>query len=77
MPVLVGTTAVVYALGLVLYRLYLHPLAKFPGPRIAAFTTLYEAYFEIALKGQYSKQISKLHDQYGKIHNFLLQCEQS
>jgi hypothetical protein len=66
LPVLLGTTALLYALGLVLYRLYLHPLANFPGPRIAAVTTFYEAYFEIVLTGQYSKQISKLHDQYGE-----------
>jgi hypothetical protein len=81
LPVLIGTTAVLYTLGLVLYRLYLHPLAKFPGPRFAAVTTFYEAYFEIVLKGQYSKQISKLHDQYGKpeFHCFYERviCEQS
>jgi hypothetical protein len=56
--------------GLVVYRLFLHPLAKFPGPKIAAVSTLYEAYFEIVLKGQYSMEISRLHDVYGVL-NFL------
>ena len=55
----------IYWAGLVLYRLFFHPLAKFPGPRWAAVTSWYEAYYEIVKKGQYSKKISQLHDQYG------------
>jgi hypothetical protein len=66
LPVIAATTLLLYALGLVVYRLYLHPLAKFPGPKIAAVTSFYEGYFEIVLKGQYSKQIAKLHDEYGE-----------
>lgn len=55
-----------YVVGLYLYRLSpLHPLAKFPGPKLAAVTSWYEAYYEIALNGQYSKKISQLHDKYG------------
>ncbi|EAT82965.2 hypothetical protein SNOG_09700 [Parastagonospora nodorum SN15] len=67
LPILLAGGIIIYALGLVVYRLYLHPLAKFPGPRIAAVTSFYEGYFEIVQKGQYSKHISKLHDQYGPI----------
>lgn len=72
LPILLASGITIYALGLVLYRLYLHPLAKFPGPRIAAVTSFYEGYFEIVLKGQYSKHISKLHDQYGVLELFLI-----
>ncbi|KAF2439814.1 cytochrome P450 [Karstenula rhodostoma CBS 690.94] len=57
----------VYWAALVLYRLFLHPLAKFPGPRLAAITPWYEAYYEIVKNGQYSKKISQLHDEYGPI----------
>lgn len=57
--------AVLYVFGLTLYRLYLHPLAKFPGPKLAALTSWYEAYYEIILNGQYSTKISELHDKYG------------
>lgn len=58
---------IAYVLARAFYRLYLHPLAKFPGPSIAAVTSWYEAYYEIYLVGQYSRQITKLHDQYGTL----------
>ncbi|KAF1994629.1 cytochrome P450 [Amniculicola lignicola CBS 123094] len=58
---------VLYLVGLCVYRLLFHPLAKFPGPKLAAVTSWYEAYYEIVLKGQYSKKITQLHDIYGPI----------
>lgn len=67
-PSLTGVAILAFAVywaGLVLYRFFLHPLAKFPGPRLAAITSWYEAYFEIIQNGQYSNKISQLHDQYG------------
>lgn len=70
LPVLLAASLALYGIGLTVYRLYLHPLAKFPGPRLAAVTSFYEGYYEIVLKGQYSRQISKLHDQYGKTLSF-------
>lgn len=69
LPVLLAAIILVYGVGLLVYRVYLHPLAKFPGPKLAAITSFYEGYFEIVLKGQYSRQISKLHDVYGKCDN--------
>ncbi|EMD63707.1 hypothetical protein GGP41_005656 [Bipolaris sorokiniana] len=66
-PLLCFAAYFAYLIARAFYRLYLHPLAKFPGPKIAAVTSFYEGYYEIVLKGQYSKQISKLHDQYGPI----------
>ncbi len=64
LPVLAAVAAIYFA-ALAVYRLYLHPLAKFPGPRLAAVTSWYEGYYEIVKNGQYSRQISNLHDQYG------------
>lgn len=65
-PVLVASAiAVLYVLGLALYRLYFHPLAKFPGPKLAAATSWYEAYYEIVCNGQYFRKISELHEIYG------------
>ena len=66
-PLLCFAAYFAYLIARAFYRLYLHPLAKFPGPKIAAVTSFYEGYYEIVLKGQYSKQISKLHDQYGTL----------
>jgi len=64
-PMLLLIVGAVCWLSLYCYRLYWHPLASFPGPRLAAISSWYEAYYEIALQGQYSRQISKLHDEYG------------
>jgi hypothetical protein len=54
-----------YSLGLVLQRLYLSPIAKFPGPKLAAATWWYEFYHDVVRGGQYVFKINELHDQYG------------
>jgi hypothetical protein len=59
-------TVVLYYVTLALYRLYLHPLARFPGPKLAAVTRLYEGYYDIYHSGQYTFKISELHKQYGE-----------
>ncbi|KAK7959437.1 benzoate 4-monooxygenase cytochrome P450 [Apiospora aurea] len=52
----------------VIYRLYFHPLASFPGPKLAGATYLYEAYYDLyPHKLRYLWQIEKLHQQYGPI----------
>ena len=57
-----------YWIILVIYRLYFHPLAKFPGPKFAAATYLYELYYDLyPHKLRYLWQIEKLHQQYGTI----------
>lgn len=54
-----------YFVGRWIYRAYLSPLAKFPGPKLAAATRLYEGYYDIVLRGQFKAQVDKLHEQYG------------
>lgn len=56
-----------YVVGLVLYRLTLSPLARFPGPRLAASTRLYETYFQIIKGGTFTWHIDQLHERYGPI----------
>ena len=52
----------------VIYRLYFHPLAKFPGPKLAGATYLYELYYDLyPHKLRYLWQIEKLHQRYGPI----------
>jgi hypothetical protein len=62
----IAVTVVVYCLTLAFYRLYLHPLAKFPGPKLAAITRYYEAYYDIVQNGQYTFRIAEMHKKYGK-----------
>lgn len=57
----------VYLVGGAVYRLYLSPLAKFPGPKLAALTLWYEFYFDVVKRGRYTWEIAKMHEQFGKI----------
>lgn len=62
-----GGALVAYYATLVFYRLFLHPLAHFPGPRLAAFSRWYEGYYDVILDGQYTSKIAKLHKIYGMV----------
>ncbi|KAB8289893.1 hypothetical protein EYC80_010524 [Monilinia laxa] len=50
-----------------IYRLYFSPIAKFPGPKLAALTLWYEFYFNVILDGQWLWEIKRMHEQYGPI----------
>lgn len=54
-----------YLVAGVIYRLYFHPLSKFPGPKLAAVTHLYEFYFNIIRDGMFIWEIERMHQQYG------------
>ena len=54
-----------YFVTLVFYRLYLSPIAKFPGPKLAAVTYLYEIYYDVVKRGKYTFKIRDLHARYG------------
>lgn len=64
----------VYTIGLVVYRLWLSPLAKFPGPKLAAATLWYEFYYDALCHGKYTFEIMKMHEKYGLPHAAPLPC---
>lgn len=50
---------------LFLYRITIHPLARFPGPIIAGLTYWYEYYYDVSKEGRYLWKIIELHEKYG------------
>ncbi|KAF1814797.1 cytochrome P450 [Eremomyces bilateralis CBS 781.70] len=52
---------------LVVYRTTFHPLAKFPGPKLAAMTFAYEGYYDVVRGGSYNEKLVELHKRYGPI----------
>ena len=58
---------VVYVLGLYFYRVFLDPLSKFPGPKLAAASLWYEFYYDVIKKGRYTWEIARMHDKYGTL----------
>jgi hypothetical protein len=61
-----------YTVVLGVYRITFHPLAKFPGPKLAAFTQWYETYYEFFKSpgGQFLFHYRKLHEKYGEFAVF-------
>ncbi len=70
---LLGSTLFAYLFALAVYRLYLSPIAHFPGSKITALTGWYETYLDVFKKGQFTFQVQRWHEQYGplKISSFL------
>jgi hypothetical protein len=61
------TAALVWITSLVIYRRYLHPLAKIPGPFLASITHFYIVKYNLfSGRSQFYLQVEKLHQQYGK-----------
>ena len=58
-----------YLIAGIIYRLYLAPIAGFPGPRLAAVTYWYETYYDVFRKGTYTFEIERMHQKYGKSSN--------
>lgn len=61
-----ATTFVLYWVVLVIYRIWLHPLAKLPGPKLLAATGMPFLY-ENSISGTFSARLKKLHRKYGPV----------
>lgn len=58
----------VYGILLGIYRVTLHPLAHFPGPKLAAATFWYEFYYDLfPHKLRYLWKVEEMHKKYGPI----------
>jgi hypothetical protein len=57
---------ILYPITKIIYRLYFHPLTSIPGPKLAAATSLYNAYYDILGTGLV-KHLPALHAKYGPI----------
>ncbi|KAI8961403.1 cytochrome P450 [Daldinia sp. FL1419] len=66
-PVFFGLWAFYYVIVAIYNISPLHPLYRFPGPKIAAASYAYEAYFDWWLVGRYSRKIQQMHKKYGPI----------
>ena len=56
---------VFYIFGLYIYRMFFDSLSHIPGPKLAAASLWYEFYYDVVLKGQYTFEIGRMHEQYG------------
>lgn len=56
----------IYLLCLGIYRLFLSPIAHFPGSKLTAITGWYETYLDVYKGGQFTFQIEKWHQRYGR-----------
>lgn len=65
LPIIATVIWLVYLVGLACYRLYFHPIAGFPGPKLAALSKWYEFYYEVICQGQFTFHIQDLHQKYG------------
>ncbi|KAL5393346.1 hypothetical protein DPSP01_000169 [Paraphaeosphaeria sporulosa] len=59
--------SLLYTVWRLVYNIYFHPLAKFPGPWWAGATSYAEAYFDIIKGGRYFIEIEAMHARYGPI----------
>jgi hypothetical protein len=64
---LMTVSGVIFAAALAIYRITWHPLAKYPGPRLAAMTGWYETYYDCFLLGKFSNHLDEMHRRYGKL----------
>jgi len=72
-PTLFVISTITYFVFLAVQRLFSHPLAKVPGPRLAAITHLYMTYYDLVMLRGMVEQLEVLHKKYGPF--FLAACE--
>lgn len=56
-----------YFVSKTIYYLYLSPISKIPGPKLAAATWWYEYYHDVVTYGKYVFKVMDMHKEYGPI----------
>lgn len=67
---LVLSLVMVCSIGIVsccFYNLYLHPLRKIPGPKLAAMSSWPDFYHDVVKDGSYLFKIREMHEAYGML----------
>ncbi|KAL4903790.1 hypothetical protein BDW74DRAFT_168672 [Aspergillus multicolor] len=64
---LFSVAGLVFTLWCVVYNLFWHPLAGYPGPLLARVTRLYKAYVELLGRGCLVHKLEELHAVYGDV----------
>lgn len=60
-------SALTYSAVQATWRVFFHPLTKFPGPLLAATSYWYRAYYDIVKDGGWSAHLEELHDVHGEL----------
>ncbi|KAF4454251.1 hypothetical protein F53441_3251 [Fusarium austroafricanum] len=63
--ILISIASVFRTIGTIIYRLFFHPLANFPGPKLAACSELW--YLRVWISGRYFLQMDEVHRKYGDV----------
>ncbi|KIW82858.1 hypothetical protein Z517_02101 [Fonsecaea pedrosoi CBS 271.37] len=58
---------IAYDLVLAVYRIYFHPLRRFPGSKLAVASYWYETYHDVFKGHQYVWEIKEMHEKYGPV----------
>ncbi|KAK0625509.1 cytochrome P450 [Bombardia bombarda] len=61
------TILLAYHISLSIYRIFFHPLANIPGPKLAALSYWPEVYYDVFQGGQFFRAIDEMHRVYGPI----------
>lgn len=49
----------------------LHPLSGIPGPKLSAATYIPEFYHDVIRFGRYTREIHRMHEQYGEFNHII------
>lgn len=60
------TAITIWICLVIFYRLCLHPLRIFPGPRLASITACYRAYYDLIKGGEFLNHLKTLHVKFGQ-----------